>query len=83
MGIDWAPDLVNNTVDRDDSLKLQNSLRAEWKRLTGCDDQVSVVKSVEEAIDRFRREKVDRKVLVCGSLHLLGGVLTILGADVV
>jgi folylpolyglutamate synthase/dihydropteroate synthase len=84
--VDYAPDLANFTVDRDETFALQNSLKEEWIRLTGSsDDTVSVVRSIEEALDVFKSSPLgDRgKVLVCGSLHLLGGVLTIVGAEII
>jgi folylpolyglutamate synthase len=82
---DYAPDLVNNSVEKDEGLSMQKSLRDEWMELTGNEKGVEVVKSIEEALDVFRngRKEAGQKVLVCGSLHLLGGVLTLLGAEVV
>jgi folylpolyglutamate synthase len=80
----YAEDLVNNSVEKDEGLTQQKSLRDEWCGLTGAGEDVKVVKSIEEALDVFRGDKDEgQKVLVCGSLHLLGGVLTLLGAEVV
>lgn len=93
IAIPTSSDLTNNTVVKDLDLKLQHSLARDWKALTessDCDNndpssKTYVVGSIEEAVDLVIAGSPlspSNKVLVTGSLHLIGGVLKILGAEV-
>ncbi|SPO02535.1 related to folylpolyglutamate synthase [Cephalotrichum gorgonifer] len=75
------PDLVNVNVDPDvlAKLTLQNELAETWRALDPSTD-VAVVPSIEEAVQQVR-EKEQLQVFVTGSLHLVGGVLSVLEGD--
>lgn len=75
-------DFVNRNADPNEleSLETQNSYADLWKTLDGQTD-ISVVYSVEEAV-RHAEFVSDihggAQILVTGSLHLIGGVLSFL-----
>eukprot|EP00842_Homolaphlyctis_polyrhiza_P005233 jgi/Hompol1/5710/HPOL_002417-RA len=82
-------DLVNNNVRRDTELKSQRELEAAWKTLLGTDPskqvETSVVGSVEAAAEIINQETpgAQKRVLITGSLHLVGSFMTLVKADVV
>ena len=79
----YADDLVSINVSQEDvkTLRVQNELREEWKKL----DQNAVIyvsKSIEEAIkmvDKLGEDPLD--IFVTGSLHLVGGVLVVFDGE--
>lgn len=79
----FKPDLMSvNTNSSDvEELKVQKELAEEWKVIDGK-AQVSVVKTIEEAVDLVRGAalQTDGQVtaLVTGSLHLVGGLLEVI-----
>jgi len=77
-----APDLTNKSTPCDSGLHAQHQLANAWKELikddAGC--QIDVVRSVQQSIDLLAGQ--GKRVLVTGSLHLIGGVLTVLKAEV-
>ena len=89
----YRPDLtsMNTNKQEEDQLVVQKRLAETWKTVDEETD-VSVVATIEDAVERARSiagqdlgdevaedEKV--KVLVTGSLHLVGGFLEVLEAD--
>ncbi|KAJ3395487.1 Folylpolyglutamate synthetase [Lobulomyces angularis] len=79
----WAPDLTNNTTFKDENLTAQKTLLQEFKNLINQTEEVKLLvsKSIEDAILLVDKNKFSH-VLVTGSLHLVGGVLTYLEAEV-
>ena len=78
----FRPDLVsvNNNASDIEALKVQKELAETWK---GIDQKtnVSVVRTIEEAVDVVRESASDGDVVtafVTGSLHLVGGFLEVL-----
>lgn len=85
----FSPDFVNHQYDPEAIAKLttQHAFAERWSSLDP-EAKVSVVPSIEEAINQARALASDLKAgeavqaLVTGSLHLVGGALEILeGAD--
>ncbi|KAI8922827.1 Mur ligase [Entophlyctis helioformis] len=79
-------DMTNHTVMPDPELKAQASLRDTWTALTqGMDafagTRVDVAGSVEAAATLIDGREGAKRVLVTGSLHLLGSLLTYLDVD--
>ncbi|TPX32462.1 tetrahydrofolate synthase [Synchytrium microbalum] len=82
-------DYTNNMVDADKLLTAQYALQAAWKEFmdTAGSEAVTetfVVSSIEEAVELAAvggSEEEKTPVLVTGSLYLVGGVLTNLGAE--
>lgn len=72
---------INNASELVDSLQVQNQLAEKWKQLTGQD--AHVVQSIEEAVGVVKQSvgEEERRVLVTGSLHLVGGLMTVLDGD--
>ena len=75
-------DLANNNAPVDATFKVQHTLVQVWKQLCKehdypC-DHVFVCGTVQEAIENSKSEKM----LITGSLHLVGSALTVLGAPV-
>ncbi|WFD34037.1 tetrahydrofolate synthase [Malassezia cuniculi] len=81
-----ASDLVSRAIDSDDLEKMtvQRELLAAWSRLLDIpsselkleaqDTVAEALPSIEHAIGRMRDQNID-SVFVCGSLHLVGGVM--------
>lgn len=79
-------DLVSRAIDTHDleSMTVQRELLAAWSRLLDIPGDelkleadgtmVQALPSIEHALARMREQGVDR-VFVCGSLHLVGGVM--------
>lgn len=69
---------INNATDAVESLEVQNALAQKWKGLV--DQDAHVVQSIEEAIGLVTSltAQATSRVLVTGSLHLVGGVMTVL-----
>jgi folylpolyglutamate synthase/dihydropteroate synthase len=76
-------DLVNNTVVNDTTLPTQNELATHFKSIAGDlnveYENIAVVPNVETAVDLV---KDSNRVLVTGSLHLVGSCLTVLEVPV-
>ncbi|KAF9115106.1 Folylpolyglutamate synthetase [Mortierella sp. AM989] len=94
----YKGDLVNNNAAMDPELKTQNALASSWikqvRMTTGSESEevkTTVLPSIEHTVnwvdDYVKREAnlgVDNvQVLVTGSLHLVGGVQSVLGCEVV
>lgn len=73
-------DLTSKAIDPDDlsALATQNALREAWLRLNPSFDpaKVHAKGSIQEAVD-IARSLGKRDVLVAGSLHLVGGVMSV------
>jgi folylpolyglutamate synthase len=68
--------------DTVDKLEVQKTFQTKWNELDGIKSETKVTKSVQEAVDHVRslnEPAVD--VLVTGSLHLVGGLLTVLEGE--
>lgn len=92
----YKGDLVNNNAQMDPALKTQHNLANCWGKQVGLvtgseSEQVKsmVLPSIEHTvnwIDDYVKESGDDvkdvQVLVTGSLHLVGGVQSILGCEV-
>ncbi|PNS21792.1 hypothetical protein CAC42_390 [Sphaceloma murrayae] len=82
----FKPDLTSiNTNAKDvELLSVQNQLAGTWRE-TDPDCEVEVLKTVEEAVARARevarKDEGEVKVLVTGSLHLVGGVVEVLESE--
>lgn len=82
----FKPDLMSANTNPSDveELTVQKQLAEEWQKI---DDkaQVSVVRTVEEAVDLVRTESKCSTdpvtALVTGSLHLVGGLLEVIETD--
>lgn len=75
---------LNNAADAVEALDVQHELAAAWRALTCAegDKGAEVVTSIEEAIDRAKSLAGNGgRVIVTGSLHLVGGALTVLDGD--
>ncbi|KAJ3174085.1 Folylpolyglutamate synthetase [Geranomyces variabilis] len=86
---DGPIDQVNHTVRRDDHLTVQKELAAAWETLVAEQPNgphgvayIDIQPSIQEAlhsIAAYSMEKgVQARVLVTGSLYLIGGLLTVL-----
>lgn len=70
---------INNSTDSVESMEVQNHLAHKWKELTG--QVADVVGSIEEAVNLVRKDTDHHdgcRVLVTGSLHLVGGTMTVI-----
>lgn len=75
-------DLTSKAVDASDlsALTTQHELAAAWSTLTSShvpQAEVHVLGSIEEAVKLARAGGEEVDVLVCGSLHLVGGVMAV------
>ena len=72
--------MTSKAIDPDDlsALATQNALRDAWLRLNPTFDpkKVHAKGSIQEAVEIARRLG-KREVLVAGSLHLVGGVMSV------
>ena len=81
----FRPDLISVNTNASDvnEMKVQNQLAETWKQIDPRTD-VKVVKTIEEAVGLVRKLADtkeggdDVKVLVTGSLHLVGGFLEVI-----
>ncbi|KAG0329310.1 Folylpolyglutamate synthetase [Dissophora globulifera] len=94
----YKGDLVNNTAPIDLELKSQKTLAGCWTKQVGLTGNVeteaevktTVLPSIEHSInwiDDYVKNEVEKgvdevQVLVTGSLHLVGGVQSVLGCEV-
>ncbi|PWN30430.1 FolC bifunctional protein [Jaminaea rosea] len=75
-------DLTNNMVDSNEvqSLSVQRDLQSAWAQLVkpAAVDNVHVLPSIEDALDTFKGPSSLKRqhVMVAGSLHLVGGVMS-------
>lgn len=71
-------DMTSKAVDPADleAMSVQRELQAAWKELTAHDDHVKVLPSIEDAMDVVEQNGNEQDVLVAGSLHLVGGVMS-------
>lgn len=69
---------INNASDTVDAMDVQKTLAKKWHDMT--DQEAIVVTSIEEALDVVRNNCGTQasRCLVTGSLHLVGGVMTVL-----
>ncbi|ORY80984.1 Mur ligase [Protomyces lactucae-debilis] len=67
---------LNNATDSVEALEVQHNLAKTWERLTG--QKAEVLPSIEEALAHVKKQG-SKRVLVTGSLHLVGGALAVLG----
>jgi folylpolyglutamate synthase/dihydropteroate synthase len=72
-------DLVNKNEPRDPELKSQHELAKAWKEWTGNKD-IIVCETLEEAMEQHNLSEMGT-VLVTGSLHLVGGMMTFLNVN--
>ncbi|KAJ3181786.1 Folylpolyglutamate synthetase [Geranomyces variabilis] len=90
---DGPTDQVNHTVRRDDHLTVQKELAAAWetlvaeqpdgsKRPVHIDIQPSIQDAVHSIAAYSTEKGLQARVLVTGSLYLIGGLLTVLEAPV-
>lgn len=84
----YKGDLVNNNAPMDLELKTQKTLAACWAKQVaiarGGEVATTVLPSIEHSvnwIDDYAKSE-DIQVLVTGSLHLVGGVQSVLGCEV-
>ncbi|BFZ56958.1 hypothetical protein PYCC9005_004008 [Savitreella phatthalungensis] len=74
---------INTSAESVSSLEVQHDLARSWHEITGKEAQV--VSSIEEALRCAERralaDGVGGRVLITGSLHLVGGALTVLDGD--
>lgn len=84
-GRGFSAELVSMNVDANEveALSVQHALAKSWKDVDAEAD-VSVVATIEQAIARARAIAGERsaKVLVTGSMHLVGGVIEVLESEV-
>lgn len=81
----------NNGLEKDSKLTLQSALAALWQELNSTESisMTSVQPSISDAVQWLQRHHQANytnpkcNILVTGSLHLVGGVMTALGHDVV
>ena len=80
----YSPDLVSVTTNAQEvkQLEVQKRLAATWGTID-AEAEVAVVETIEEAVQKVREiakgeAEVEVKVLVTGSLHLVGGFLDVL-----
>ena len=87
----FRPDLTSLNTDSHDieQLSVQNALAETWREIDPS-AEVSVVKTIEEAVQLARttagqrfgwKAEADTKVLVTGSLHLVGGLIEVLESE--
>ncbi|KAK5074144.1 hypothetical protein LTS08_005103 [Lithohypha guttulata] len=81
----YRPDLVSTNTNASDveALTVQRGLAETWKKIDS-EAEVSVVRTIEEAVDLVRlaastQEQVT--AFVTGSLHLVGGFLEVIESD--
>ncbi|CAK7212955.1 Folylpolyglutamate synthetase [Sporothrix curviconia] len=79
----WKVDFVNNNIDPASlkSLSLQQELADEWQKINPETKVVLAMPTIEDAVDYVRQiegGQADVRALITGSLHLIGGALTIL-----
>ncbi|KAG5513475.1 hypothetical protein PMAC_000906 [Pneumocystis sp. 'macacae'] len=78
----YDEDLVNINSDTKQikNLKIQYSLRDCWIRLDGNSALINVIDNIEDTVSLVRSQATlfDIDVFVTGSLHLIGGFLTVL-----
>lgn len=76
-------DLTNNMVDPDPEMTIQHNLQQTFAKLaTAAGVEVkkyAITRTVEEAIHSAASES--RKILITGSLHLVGSALSVLDPD--
>ncbi|MCJ1403663.1 Folylpolyglutamate synthetase [Xylographa trunciseda] len=88
---------INVSQEELEDLRVQKELAQGWEDIDGKGSEIFVVRTIEEAVEKARhiarkwmegdvhREGTTRdgdiKVLVTGSVHLVGGVLEVLAAD--
>lgn len=81
------PDATNHTVQKDTSLTVQTANKEAWLNLVpGSEDKIELHQSIDAAVfslDKWSRtQSMQCRILVTGSLHLIGGFLTFVGAEV-
>lgn len=79
----FPSDLTYKNINQKDiqELTVQNELKSVWHSLIpeSVDKSVVAVPSIEAAIKEIDASDSDKQVLVCGSLHLVGGVIEVAG----
>lgn len=86
----FRPDLtsINTNADDLEALKVQNALAKTWEEVDAV-AEVKVVRTIEEAVTLARsfgkvkdtQDGSQAKVLVTGSLHLVGGLIEVLESE--
>jgi folylpolyglutamate synthase len=77
------PDLENHNAQKEPELDHQHMLASFWREHDRSNTRVSVVKSVEEAtLLVSSNTTAEKRVLITGSLHLVGSVMTTLGVPI-
>jgi folylpolyglutamate synthase len=69
---------LNTSAEAVDKLEVQKELAKVWESLDG--GKSTVFATIEEAVNTVKKEAEDGPVdvFVVGSLHLIGGVLTVI-----
>lgn len=79
----FLSDLTYKNINQKDiqESRVQNELKSVWHSLIPefSDESVIAVPSIEAAIKEVDASDSDKQVLVCGSLHLVGGVIEVAG----
>ncbi|EMR08632.1 hypothetical protein PNEG_03108 [Pneumocystis murina B123] len=81
----YSQDLINlnYSIEESKSLKLQYNLKDHWIKLDSY-ASINIAKSIEDSVNIVRSHASfsDVNVFVTGSLHLIGGLLTVLNVPV-
>jgi folylpolyglutamate synthase len=80
------PDLRSVAQDTlsDPDQRIQQEIAEAWMSMSNSTKNVMVVSSIEQAVDEVTRQNLSSgstSVLVTGSLHLIGGLLDVLGFE--
>ncbi|KTW26594.1 tetrahydrofolate synthase [Pneumocystis jirovecii RU7] len=71
---------INSDIKQIKSLKIQYNLRDYWIKLNGNNALINVIDNIEDTVNLVRSQATlfDIDVFITGSLHLIGGFLTVL-----
>jgi folylpolyglutamate synthase/dihydropteroate synthase len=75
-------DAINHTVVNDKTLSLQKANQEAWAKLITVPTEMEIQPSIESAMQSIKSSNTGTRVLVTGSLHLVGGTLSYLNVDV-
>ena len=79
--------MQNNTIRIDENLTVQKKLAESWSSMNNqINSKAHVFSSVEGSIkwiiEYYQQTNREIQVLIAGSLHLIGGVMTVLNIDI-
>ncbi|KAG5437231.1 hypothetical protein PCANB_001023 [Pneumocystis canis] len=71
---------INSDIKQVKRLEVQHSLKNHWIKLNGNSTLINITQNIEDAVNLVRSQATlfDIDVFVTGSLHLVGGLLTVL-----